>query len=40
MITGRNLAAALLAAAGIALLAAAAFDWVGYTGFSVSLLAR
>jgi hypothetical protein len=38
--TTRNLATALLAAAGIALLALAMLDWVGYSGFSISLLLR
>jgi hypothetical protein len=36
----RNLAATLLALAGVGLLGLAALDWAGYTTFSVSLLWR
>lgn len=36
----RNLAAATMATVGIALLVLAAFDWVGYAGFTLSLLGR
>ncbi len=36
----RNVAAAVLATAGLLLLAWAAVDFVGYTGFSFSLLLK
>jgi hypothetical protein len=39
-IEARNIVAALLATAGLALLALAALDWAGYTSFSISLLWR
>ena len=36
----RNVVAAMLAVTGVILLGAAALDWVGYTGFSISQLWR